>query len=31
VESTVNKIKARKMQLFGRAKPDLLRKLILLS
>jgi len=31
VEGTVNKIKARKMQLFGRAKPDLLRKLILLS
>ena len=31
VEGTVNKIKVRKMQLFGRAKPDLLRKLILLS
>jgi len=31
VEGTVNKIKARKMQLFGRAKPDLLRKLVLLS
>jgi len=31
VEGTVNKIKARKMQLFGRAKPDLLRKLILLA
>ncbi|MDQ2737288.1 MAG: ISL3 family transposase, partial [Actinomycetota bacterium] len=31
VEGTVNKIKARKMQLFGRAKPGLLRKLILLS
>jgi len=31
VEGTVHKIKARKMQLFGRAKPDLLRKLILLS
>ncbi len=31
VEGTVNKIKARKMQLFGRAKHDLLRKLILLS
>ncbi len=31
VEGTVNKIKVRKMQLFGRAKPDLLRKLMLLS
>ena len=31
VEGTVNKIKARKMQLFGRAKHDLLRKLILAS
>jgi len=31
VEGTVNKIKSRKMQLFGRARPDLLRKLILLS
>jgi hypothetical protein len=31
VEGTVHKIKARKMQLLGRAKPDLLRKLILLS
>jgi len=31
VEGTVNKIKARKMQLFGRAKHDLLRKLILLA
>jgi len=31
VEGSVNKIKARKMQLFGRAKPDLLRKLVLLS
>ncbi|MET3808737.1 transposase [Nakamurella sp. UYEF19] len=31
VEGTVNKIKVRKMQMFGRAKPDLLRKLILLS
>jgi len=31
VEGTVNKMKARKMQLFGRAKPDRLRKLILLS
>jgi len=31
VEGTVNKIKARKMQLFGRANPDLLRKLILVS
>ncbi len=31
VEGTVNKIKARKMQLFGRANPDLLRKLILLA
>jgi len=31
VEGTVNKIKARKMQLFGRANHDLLRKLILLS
>ncbi len=31
VEGTVNKIKIRKMQLFGRAKPDLLRKLTLLS
>ena len=31
VEGTVNKIKARKMQLFGRAKHDLLRKLILVS
>ena len=30
VEGTVNKIKARKMQLFGRANHDLLRKLILL-
>jgi len=30
-EGTVNKIKARKMQLFGRAKHDLLRKHILLS
>ena len=29
VEGTVNKIKVRKMQLFGRAKHDLLRKLIL--
>jgi hypothetical protein len=31
VEGTVNKIKARKMQLYGRAKHDLLRKLILAS
>jgi transposase len=31
VEGTVNKIKARKMQLFGRANHDLLRKLILLA
>ena len=31
VEGTVDKIKARKMQLFGRANPDLLRKLILLA
>ena len=31
VEGTVNKIKARKMQLFGRANHDLLRKLILVS
>jgi transposase len=31
VEGTVNKIKARKMQLFGRANHDLLRKLILAS
>jgi len=31
VEGTVNKIKARKMQLFGRAKLDLLMKLLLLS
>jgi len=31
VEGTVNMIKARKMQLFGRAKHDLLRKLVLLS
>ncbi len=31
VEGTVNKIKVRKMQLFGRAKHDLLRKLILTS
>ena len=28
VEGTVNKIKARKAQLFGRAKHDLLRKLV---
>ena len=31
VEGTVNKIKARKMQLFVRANHDLLRKLILLA
>ncbi len=31
VEGTVNKIKARKMQLFGRANHDLLRKLILVA
>jgi len=31
VEGTVHKIKARKMQLFGRANHDLLRKLILLA
>ncbi len=31
MEGIVNKVKARKMQLFGRAKHDLLRKLILLS
>jgi len=31
VEGAVNKVKARKMQLFGRAKHDLLRNLILLS
>ena len=31
VEGTVNKIKARKMQLFGRANHDLLRKLVLLT
>ena len=31
VEGTVNKIKARKTQLFGRANHDLLRKLILVS
>ncbi len=31
VEGIVNKVKARKMQLFGRANHDLLRKLILLS
>ena len=31
VEGTVNKIEGRKMQLFGRAKHDLLRKLILVA
>ena len=31
VEGTVNKTKARKMQLFGRGNHDLLRKLILVA
>jgi len=31
VEGTVNRIKVRKMQLFGRANHDLLRKLVLMT
>ena len=31
VEGTVNRIKQRKASMYGRAKPDLLRKLILLA